>query len=252
MRKIFVILFLMQALQYPFLNAQISLVPNSQIGVTEHLGDTIPLDLRFANDNGDSVTLRHLINKPTVLSFVYFDCPGLCSPLLKGVSDVIEQSDMKLGKDYQVITISFNFRDTPEKAKKKKSTFMCRYCKQTAKDWIYLTTDSATIFKIINSVGYNIQQQGLFFIHPSALVIVSPIGKITRYLYGIRFLPFDLKMAIVEAEKGLPRPTVHKVLQFCFSYDPQGKRYAIEVTKISAAIILFLIAIFIAVFLMFQ
>ena len=245
MKKIFIILIIVRSLSFFPVEAQISNIPNSQIGVTEHLGDTIPLDLKFANENGDSVTLRQLINKPTVMSFVYYDCPGVCSPLLKGVSDVIEQSDMKLGKDYQVITVSFNFRDTPEKAKKKKLTFMSRYVKQTSKDWIYLTTDSATIYKIINSVGYNIRQEGMFFSHPSAIVMVSPKGKITRYLYGLRFLPFDLKMAVVEAEKGLPRPTVHKVLQFCFSYDPQGRRYAIEVTKISASIIIFLILIFV-------
>ena len=97
------------------ISAQVDQSPD--VGIVEHLGKTLPLDLKFVNDKFETVTLRQLINKPTILSFVYFDCPGLCSPLLEGVGDVIQKTDMVLGKDYQVITISFNFRDTPEKAK---------------------------------------------------------------------------------------------------------------------------------------
>jgi protein SCO1/2 len=149
-----------------------------------------------------------------------------------------------LGKDYQVVTVSFNFRDTPEKAKKKKETFTKRYSKEMAENWKFLTTDSTTIFKMIGSVGFHIKAVGLDFVHPSAIVIVSPEGKITRYLYGISFLPFDLKMALIEANKGQVRPTIQRLLLYCFSYDPQGKRYAMEITKLAGTIIIFFAVIF--------
>ena len=214
---------------------------SSEVGINEKLGQKILNDLKFVNENSDTITLGLLIDKPTVFSFVYFDCPGLCSPLLEGIGDVISKTDLQLGKDYQVITISFNFRDTPEKAKKKKETFVKRYAKGNSDGWIFLTTDSATIFKTVNSFGYKIKAVGMDFVHPSAIVMVSPEGLITRYLYGVSFLPFDVKMAITEAQKEQVRPTIQRVLLYCFSYDPEGKRYAFEVTKVSATIIIFIV-----------
>jgi protein SCO1/2 len=232
--------------------AQEDSVISTEVGITEHLGSTIPLDLKFTNENGEPITLRKIVDKPTILSFVYFDCPGLCSPLLEGVSDVIKKTDLTLGKEYQVVTVSFNFRDTPEKAKKKKEIFTKRYSKEMAENWKFLTTDSATIFKMIGSVGFHIKAVGLDFVHPSAIVIVSPEGKITRYLYGISFLPFDLKMALIEANKGQVRPTIQRLLLYCFSYDPQGKRYAMEITKLAGTIIIFFIVIFFIVLLIIK
>lgn len=216
-----------------------------EIGIVEHLGETIPLDLKFQNEKDSLVSLRSLINKPTVLSFVYFDCPGLCSPLLKGVSDVIENADMELGKDYQVITVSFNFRDNPEKARKKKETFLKTHSKSHAANWIYLTGDSASIYNLSNSVGFKFKRAGLDFIHPAAIMMLSPTGKITRYLYGVTFLPFDLKMAVIEAQNGLPRPTISKVLEFCFAYDPANRRYALDVTKVAGILTIVILVIFV-------
>src|ERR1035437_10116603 len=208
-----------------------------EVGIVEHLGKTIPLDLKFVNDKFETVTLRQLINKPTILSFVYFDCPGLCSPLLEGLGTVIQKTDLTLGKDYQVITISFNFRDTPEKAKGKSD------------GWIFLTTDSATIFNITHSTGFITKAVGLDFVHPSAVIAVSPTGMITRYLYGITFQPIDFKMALIEANKEQPRPTIQKVMLLCYSYDPQSQRYTLDVLKIAGILILFFILVFILVYL---
>ncbi len=109
---------------------------------------------------------------------------------------------------------------------------------------MFLTADSTTIFKVTDAFGYRIKAIGLDFIHPSAIVVVSPEGMITRYLYGISFLPFDLKMAIIEASKEQARPTIQKVLLYCFGYDPQGKRYALEVTKVAGTVIIFFAVIF--------
>jgi protein SCO1 len=229
------ILFSNLALSQPFTN---------EIGIDEKLDSILPLDLVFQDEENNPVSLKQLINKPTVLVFVYFDCPGLCSPLQEGVSKVIEASDMELGKDYQVITVSFNFHDTPEKAKLKKSNFVTKIGEEKAASWYYLTGDSASIVKILNSVGYKIKIAGLDYIHPSAIVITSPQGKITRYLYGLTFLPFDFKMALIESQKGLSRPTVNKFLEFCYSYEPAGKRYTLEITKLTGIFIIFVLGIF--------
>jgi len=227
--------------------AQVDKSPD--VGIVEHLGSTIPLDLKFVNEKFETVTLKQLINKPTILSFVYFDCPGLCSPLLEGLGSVIQKSDLKLGKDYQVITISFNYRDTPQKAKEKKKRFTERYAKGNSDGWIFLTTDSATIFNITHSTGFITKAVGLDFVHPSAIIAVSPQGMITRYLYGITFLPIDFKMAVYEANKEQPRPTIQKVLLLCFSYDPDNKRFALDITKVTGMVIIFLILVFVIVYL---
>jgi len=220
-----------------------------EVGVVEHLGSTIPLDLKFVNDKFETITLKQLINKPTILSFVYFDCPGLCSPLLEGLGDVISKTDMVLGKDYQVITISFNFRDTPQKAKEKKKRFTERYAKGKSDGWIFLTTDSATIFNITHATGFITKAVGLDFVHPTAIIAISPQGKITRYLYGITFQPIDFKMALIEANKEQPRPSIQKVLMLCYSYDPQGQRYTLDVLKVAGILMLFFIFIFVIVYL---
>lgn len=220
---------------------------SAEVGIFEHLDETLPLDLKFINDNNQVVTLRQLINKPTILSFVYFDCPGMCSPLLDGVGTVISKTDLKLGTDYQVITISFNFRDTPEKAKEKKDRLIEKYSKGNGDAWMFLTTDSATIFKITDAAGFKTKAVGLDFVHPSAILAISPTGKITRYLYGINYLPIDFKMAIIEANKGQSRPTIQKIMDICYSYDPENKRFTLDILKISATIIIFILLILIAI-----
>lgn len=216
---------------------------NLNVGITEHLDDTLPLDLKFYNEHGELKTLGSFINKPTVLSFVYFDCPGLCNPLLDGVNEVVGRVDMKLGVDFDVITISFNPGDSYLKAVEKKKNFSTSITETNAQHWNYLVGNDTNVNAILNAVGYKIKKVGVDYLHPSAIILVSPEGKITRYLYGTYFLPFDLKMAVSEASKGISRPTIARVLEFCFSYDPQGQKYKLQITKISATIILFFAAI---------
>lgn len=218
-----------------------------QVGIYEHLGEIIPLDLEFIDEKKDTVVLRNLITKPTVLSFVYFDCPGICTPMLEGISDVIEKMDFRIGEDYNVLSISFNREDNTEKALKKKKNVVCDKCTEKNKNWQYLTGDSIAIQKILTSVGFAIKRSGADYMHPGAIIVVSPEGKITRYLYGLRFMPLDLKLALIEAGKGLPRPTIHRVLEFCYSYDPEGKRYGLEIIKLIGTFILILVIIFVAV-----
>ena len=210
-----------------------------EVSVKEHLGDTIPLDLTFNNESALPVQLKDLINKPTILCPVFFDCMSICPEMLSGISDLIERSDMTLGKEFQVVTFSFNENDTPEYAVEKKKQYLRTKSLPHEKDWIYLTGDSASIHKLTNAIGYYYQRAGNGFIHSAAIVILSLRGKITRYLYGTSFLPFDVKMAIVEAQKGQARPTINRVLEYCFAYDSEGRRYILQVTKISATIIIF-------------
>jgi protein SCO1 len=218
-----------------------------EIGIVEKLGDTIPLNLWFLNENNDTVRLGQLIQMPAILCLVYFDCPNLCSPLLDGVADVVSKLDLVLGKDYQVITISFNTRDTPEKAKEKKINFVQKISKENQKYWTYLTGVQENITALTNAAGYRYKAQGLDFAHPSAIMVLSPQGKITRYLYGLTYLPFDVKMAIIEAQKGIARPTINRVLEYCFAYNPASKTYTLQVTRIMGSIILIIAVIIFAV-----
>ena len=212
---------------------------DTEVGVVEKLDSIIPLKLIFDGEKGEAVVIGSLINKPTILSFVYYDCPGICPALLSGLADVMERIDMQLGKDFDVITVSFNPADSFEEAVKKKQNYLRSKTKPYAENWHYLTGDSLTIHTLTNASGYFYQQAGVDFIHPSCILILSPQGKITRYLYGTSFLPFDLKMALIEAQKGQSRPTINRVLEYCFNYDPEGRRYTLQVTKVSATIIIF-------------
>lgn len=207
-----------------------------EVGIEEKLGQTIPLDLKFVTEHNDTVALAQLINKPTILSLVYFDCPSICSPMLNGLSSTVEKLDMKLGETYQIITISFNTKDTPEKAAEKKKNFVTKISKDNQHAWFYLTGDQASIDAITDAVGWRYKAQGMDFAHAAAIMVLSPDGKITRYLYGIDYLPFDLKMAIIEAQKGQPRPSINKILEICFAYDPAAKTYTLQVTRIVGAL----------------
>lgn len=243
MLKIFnIVLFLIVFAKISF--AQLP-AENIEIGIVEKLGDTIPLDLTFLNEKNDTVSLREIINKPTILSFVYFDCPGICSPLLNGISDAVDNMDMELGKDYQILTISFNTKDTPEKAAIKKQNFVLKISKENQANWIYLTGEQKNIDIITEAAGFRYKPQGLDFAHPAAIIMLSPDGKITRYLYGMTFLPFDVKMAVIEAQKGLARPTVNKVLEMCFAYDPTSRTYTLQITRVVGG---FILAILLVVF----
>jgi protein SCO1/2 len=210
-----------------------------EVGIVEHLDTIIPANITFNNELGQPVNLKSLITRPTILTLVYYDCPGICPQLLSGVSVVIEKIGLQLGKDYQVITVSFNYDDTPAASVEKKKNFLRSHSRPYAEHWVYLTGDSANIYSLTHALGYNFTRAGNDFMHPSCIMVLSPEGKVTRYLYGTSYLPFDVKMAIIEAQKGQSRPTINRVLEYCFSYDPEGRKYTLQVTKISATVIIF-------------
>jgi len=218
-----------------------SLKAQEELGIYEHLDQYIPDNLIFVTENYDTVNLLKQIDKPTVIVPVYYECPGLCSPLLEGVADVISKATIEIGKDYQVFTISFNPAEKTRLAIEKKANYLKLIKNQTGnaeKGWIFHTGDSTNISNLLNSLGYKIKKEGKDWIHPGAIIVLSPDGKITRYLHGTYFLPFDLKMAVLEASHGKSGPTINKMLKFCFSYDAEGKKYVFNITKVSGSIII--------------
>ena len=216
-----------------------------EIGLYEKLDSILPDDIILINQDSNKVNLKSLIDKPTFINFVYYNCPGLCSPLLDGVAEVIDRADIELGKDYQIITISMNEDDRPSVGIQKKKNYVATIKKKiNESQWIWLTGDLKNIHKITNAVGFKFKRDGDDFIHTAAIIAISPKGKITRYLHGTYFLPFDLKMAAVEAADEKSSPTINKLLKYCFSYDAKGKTYVINVTKISGTLIMLLVAIF--------
>ena len=215
-----------------------------EVGIVEHLDKTIPDGLSFRDENNKPVILKEIIKRPTILALIYFDCPGICPQLLAGISFVVKRMDMQLGKDYQIVAVSFNPLDTPDRALDKKNSFIDRKSRHLGQYWNYLTGDSANIYALTHAVGFKFIHAGNDFIHPTCIIILSPDGKITRYLYGTSYLPFDVKMALIEAQKGISRPTINRILDFCFTYDPAGRRYSLAITKVSATIIIFISVIF--------
>lgn len=218
-----------------------AIAQNQELGIYEKLDEFIPDDLTFVSEKSDTINLLSIIDKPTVLVPVYYNCPGICTPLLEGVADVIDKTDPVLGIDYQIFTFSFNYNETTELAIKKKKTFskLVKGNHDLDNGWKFFTADSTNVYRLLNSIGYKIKKEGKEYIHPGAIVVLSPKGKITRYLHGTYIMPFDLKMAILEASQGRSGPTINKFLKFCFSYDPAGKKYVLNITKVSGSIIIF-------------
>jgi protein SCO1/2 len=217
-----------------------------EIGIVEHLDTFLPKDIYLINEEGQKVVLTDLIDKPTVINFVYFRCPGICSPLMEGIAKVMDASDLVPGVDYQVLTISFDPRETIDLGIHKKANYLNLVSKKESigKGWKFFVSDSASIAKGTNAVGFKYKRMGNDYTHAAAVMVVSPKGKITRYLDGINFLPFEFKMAIIEASKGESSPTVNKIMQYCFSYDPISHAYVLNVTKLAATMILFFALVF--------
>jgi protein SCO1/2 len=233
-----------------FINTGISAgerLQSNDIGVDEKLGQTIPLNLTFFDEYGQPVSLKSLMNKPTILTLVYYHCAGLCNPLMAGVAAVMDKLDMKAGKDYQVITISFDPTENYVTAVEKKKNYLESMRKKIPVDsWRFLTGDQENIKKITEATGFKYEKRGNDYIHSTVIIAVSPDGKIARYLYGTDFLPFDVKMALTEASEGKSAPTITKIVQLCFSYDPAGRRYVLNITRIAGSGILLLIIAFVA------
>ncbi|MDD2358002.1 MAG: SCO family protein [Thiovulaceae bacterium] len=221
-----------------------ALQASANIGVDEHPGAQVPLNVPFLDEDGKSVTLGKILDgKPAILTLNYYGCPGLCTPQLNDLAHNLTKVKLTENKDYKVITLSFNPLETPEVAAKKKVNLLASMKRPfDAKAWTFLTGTEENIHKVTDSVGFNFEKQvgpkGMVdYIHPTVLVAISPQGKITRYLNGIEQLPFDIQMAMMEASEGAVRPTIAKTLALCFAFDPKNKTYVFATEKVLAGIL---------------
>ena len=212
-----------------------------QVSFEEKQGQFAALDTKLVNENGDTVLLKDVLNKPAILNLVYYECAGTCSPLMFGVSKFIDDVDLRLGKDYEVITVSFDPSEKIDLGIKKKAAYVSMMKnKEAAKDWHFFVSDSLNIAKLTKSVGFNYQKIQNQYVHPTGLIALGSDGKIIRYLRGIEFLPFDIKITMVEAAKGKIGPSINRLLAVCYSYDTKGNQFVFNVTRVSAIVITFI------------
>ncbi|MFW6371936.1 MAG: SCO family protein [Bacteroidota bacterium] len=188
-------------------------------GLTEQHGNQIP-DVTVFTEDSIMVNLRDLINRPTILSFVYFDCPGLCIPLLEGLAEVIDRSDSKIGEEYHVLTISIDADETPFLARAKKQALMESMQNTTAvSHWKFLTLeDQSAMEKLSEATGYHIKKENGQITHVAAVILLTPDAKISQYLYGTFFMPMHWSMAIDDAAEGKTVPSRIKNLKYCYNY----------------------------------
>ena len=223
----------------------------NQLGLNEHQGAMVPLDLKFINEKGEEVTLGQMMDgKPTVISLNYFRCSGICTPQLEDMANLFSQLDLKENQDYKVLTISFAEEETPKLASAKRTTMLQAITRPFNADaWHFLIGENNSSAVLADKVGFTyqkeVQKNGMVdYIHPAALIVLSPKGKVTRYLNGINQLPFDVKMSIIEAGEGKVGPTIAKKLLLCFAYDPKGKTYIFQWEKIVGALMTLIMLIF--------
>lgn len=219
----------------------------AKIGVIEHLGEQVALDAQFMTADAKRLTLREIVDKPTIFAPVYYSCPNVCNFLQSRLAEIIPEIKLKAGQDFQVVSVSFDENDNPQTAARKKKDYMkAADGKIPADSWLFLSGDRDNILKFTESVGFRYLRRGKDFAHPVAVMAVSPSGKIVRYLYGTEILPFELTMAAVEASKEQTGLSVKKLVSYCFSYDPQGKKYVFNIMRVSGIAVLTVLAAFAA------
>ena len=204
-----------------------------EIGIDEKLGAFLPLDTHFITSDNNEILLSEAIDKPVLLAFVYYECPGICNNTLTELAWVVDRVDLVPGKDFKVVTISIDHEETPKIANYAKENFYGTLKRDFPKDaWNFLVSDSITISKVTEAAGFYFKKYGDEYRHPGGLITISPKGKISRYIFGSQFNQFDLKLALLDAQAGKTNPTVAKILQFCFSYDPESRNYTLNITRI--------------------
>lgn len=222
----------------------VSVADDIEVGIVEQLESYLPDNILLISENGDSILTGELFGKPIVLNLVYFRCPGICTPLMDGLAEVVKKSGLTIGKDYQVMTVSFNPKEGTKLAIQKKNNYLNVTGLEEAREgWIFYTTDSTNISRLTKSVGFRYKQTGNDFLHTGTLIFIAGDGKITRYLNGVRFLPFEFKMAVIETSRGQSGPTINKVLQYCYTYDPEGHGYVLNITRVAGIIITFILLV---------
>ncbi len=205
------------------------------VGVQEHLGEWLDLELEFSDQNGKAVQLKDYFQagRPVIIAPVYYTCPRMCTLVLNGVAQMIRDVDMQLGDDYVVLNISFDATNTPAMAKAKAATYYDSVKpKQADGHWQFLTGSQEAIDQVMNQIGFKYKWINDAYSHASIITFLGDDGKITRYLYGVQYPSRDARLALVEASEGKVGTTLDRFLIFCFHYDPLAGKYTFMATNI--------------------
>jgi len=206
-------------------------VSPSKISFDQKLGAKAPLEAAFRDEAGRDVRLSDYFNrgKPVVLAFAYFECPMLCSMVLNGLVGSLKSITLEAGRDYDLVIVSIDPRDTPERARAKKATYTSLYGRPAAEEAFHFLTGGEDSIKALTQAAgfrYVYDPESGQFAHASGAVVVTPGGELSRYLYGIDFPPRDLRLAMVEAGQGTIGSATDRLLLLCYSYDPKKGKYS--------------------------
>jgi len=206
-----------------------------EIGFDQNLDQKIPLDTMFRDETGRTVRLGdYFRTRPVVLVFAYYDCPMLCTLVINGLSSALGVLSLNAGSDFEIVTVSFDPRDTPKSASAKKATYLERYKRPSAAEgWHFLTGDRASIDTLTKAAGFRYVWDSATnqFAHPTGVIVLTPEGRIARYLFGIEYGPRDLRLALVEASAGKVGNRVDSLLLYCYHYDPMTGRYGLAIMR---------------------
>ncbi|HWW59804.1 MAG TPA: SCO family protein, partial [Thermoanaerobaculia bacterium] len=202
-----------------------------KVAIAQKLGSQIPLDLMFRDEYGGVARLRQYFGhgKPVLLNFMYYDCPMLCPMVLEGTTTTLTELKFDIGKDFDVITVSIDPRDKPERASEMKDKFVKRYGRLSAADgWHFLTGNDTNIHRLADAVGFQYAYDGTRnqFAHGAALLVLTPEGRVSRYFYGFEYKAHDLRLALTEASNGKVGGVAEQFLLLCYHYDPATGRYS--------------------------
>ena len=207
-----------------------------EVGIDQKLDAQLPLDLIFNDESGRQVRLGDYFGKrPVVLSLVYYNCPMLCNQVLNGLTGSMDTLSFDIGKDFEVVTVSFDPRETPDLARQKKDTYLRWYKRPGASDgWHFLTADKHSIEKLTEAVGFRYRYDPATdqFAHASGIMLATSQGKLARYFYGIDYAPRDLKLGLIEASENKIGSPVDRLLLYCYHYDPAAGKYGPVVMNI--------------------
>lgn len=197
--------------------------------IKEYLGETIDLELKFTDENGEEKTLRDIVptERPAIIIPVYFNCPRMCPLLLGHVRKVVNELDLEIGKDYDLLSVSFDSSDTPTLAKSKKEEYLPK-----KSGWHFLTGEQDHIDSLMKQVGFGFSKDGNDFIHTAVMVVLSPQGKITRYFYGFKPEVKQLRLALVDASEGKIGETLERIFLYCFRYDHTSGQYTLAIMNV--------------------
>jgi protein SCO1/2 len=203
------------------------------VGFDQRLGETVPLDAVFRDESGRAVKLGDYFGKrPVVLVLAYYECPMLCTVTLNGLASALDVVSYDPGKEFEVVTVSFEPGETPELAAAKKATYLRRYKRAgAAAAWHFLTGDAAEIRRLTDAVGFKYawDETTKQYAHASGVMVLTRDGRLARYLYGVEYAPKDLRFAVYEAAQGKILSPVDHLLLYCYHYDPTLGRYGTTV-----------------------